>query len=411
MEDKGLPAKEFRNAVTRGYSLRLAGITLVALLQFSVRLEACQIPVFRYALERWEPDSYSVQVLYESPLTAEQESLIATLTRTGSPGDPMNLTVEVVDLAGKSETERASLVPKGTPLPTMVLQYPQRQRSAELAWFGALTESNVMALLESPARQELAKRLLDGHSAVWLLVESGDPQQDASAYERLEQGVAAAQASLSLPEKDVLEKDESFRADTKVALRLEFSMIRIRHDDPAEAVLRSVLRHSVPDLSKINGPLAIPVYGRGRTHFALAGDGIHQQNIETSCQFVVGACSCQVKAQNPGIDLPMAVPWSSKVSDAAISTVSLPELSGLGELAAMAESVSEKAAETLAEESLPAPPALPGNTSSDGTSSDGQGSDLDSASGGLLQAIIVATVAMAAAVAVASLWIRRGRDL
>ncbi|MDA0659632.1 MAG: hypothetical protein O2931_06385 [Planctomycetota bacterium] len=410
MEDKGPPAKEFRNCVTLGHSPRLAAIALLALLLFAVRLVACQIPVFRYALERWEPDAYSVQVLYESPLTAEQESLISRLKRTGSPGDPMNLTVEVVDLSGKSETERTSLVPKGTSLPAVILQYPQRQRSAELAWFGALTEQHVQALLESPARQELAKRLLDGHSAVWLLVESGDPQQDASAYERLEQGIASAQTRLSLPQIDVLEKDESFRADTKVALRLEFSMIRIRHDDPAEAILRSVLRHSEPDLSKITGPLAIPVYGRGRTHFALAGEGIHQQNIETSCQFVVGACSCQVKAQNPGIDLPMAVPWSSEISDAAITTVSLPELSGLGELAAKAESVSgqsvsEQTEDSLAEESLVAPPALPGITSSDG-----QGSDLGSANRGLLQAIIVATVAMAAAVAVASLWIRRGRD-
>lgn len=366
----------------------------------AVRLMACQIPVFRYALERWEPDSYRLLVVYESPCTPEQETWITALNRSESDGHPINLTVELVDVSGKNNAEQRALVPSEIPLPAIVLQFPERHNSTELAWVGTLNEQNVTSLLDSPVRQELAKRLLDGQSAVWLLVETGDPTQDESAYERLEQGLHAAQARLSLPQPEVLEKDEAFRPDTKVALRLEFSVIRVKRDDPSEAILHSILRHSEPGLSQVAGPLAIPVYGRGRTYFALAGDGIHQQNMDDSCQFVVGACSCQVKAQNPGVDLPMAVDWSSEVTDAAFSTVSLPELSGLGELAAKVENVKKKGEEPLSAAESP-----------ENTSAVGRARASDNVTGGLFRGVVMVIVALATAVALASLWIRRGEEM
>ncbi len=41
--------------------------------------------------------------------------------------------------------------------------------------------------------------------------------------------------------------------------------------------------------------------------------------IFSGCQFIVGACSCQVKAQNPGFDLLMQMNWELAVGDTKIS--------------------------------------------------------------------------------------------
>lgn len=40
---------------------------------------ACQVPVFRYALERWSPDDYRIFVISDQQLTAQQEDLVKQL--------------------------------------------------------------------------------------------------------------------------------------------------------------------------------------------------------------------------------------------------------------------------------------------------------------------------------------------
>ena len=49
---------------------------------------ACNVPVFRYALERWEADPYEMVVFHREPLTAEQQALLAEMekrVKTASP--------------------------------------------------------------------------------------------------------------------------------------------------------------------------------------------------------------------------------------------------------------------------------------------------------------------------------------
>jgi len=295
---------------------------------------ACQVPVFRYALERWEPDPYRVVILHDSPLDASQQQGVQRLADAAQGARPINLMSEVIDPAHPEQASLRSLVPNAVPWPALILQYPAGRGLTEAAWVGTLNDEHAAAVVDSPLRSEIVRRLMAGHSAVWVLVESGDPSQDDAAATVLESSLRAAQTSLSLPDAAVLEKDEFYQRDTKVGLRLEFSWVRLRHDDPQEEVLRSVLRHGEPGLAEIAGPLAIAVYGRGRTHFALAGQGIHSENVEESCRFLVGACSCQVKAENPGIDLPLAAAWSEILPEITQGAATkLPELSGLGPLA------------------------------------------------------------------------------
>jgi hypothetical protein len=47
--------------------------------------------------------------------------------------------------------------------------------------------------------------------------------------------------------------------------------------------------------------------------YALVGAGITADNIREAGAFLVGACSCEVKRQNPGTDLLMAVDWDAQI--------------------------------------------------------------------------------------------------
>ena len=101
---------------------------------------------------------------------------------------------------------------------------------------------------------------------------------------------------------------------------------------PQEAAFASMLLGSEPDLRDFDEPIAIPIYGRGRTFFALVGKGINEEMIHENCQFLCGACSCQVKQENPGVDMLMAVDWAGQVVGSAMPDLVLPELTGVGAL-------------------------------------------------------------------------------
>ena len=47
-------------------------LCLIAVLAAVEPLQACSIPVFRYALERWAADLFEVSVFYEGPLPDAQ---------------------------------------------------------------------------------------------------------------------------------------------------------------------------------------------------------------------------------------------------------------------------------------------------------------------------------------------------
>ena len=60
-----------------------------------------------------------------------------------------------------------------------------------------------------------------------------------------------------------------------------------------------MLLGSESDLREFNEPIAIPIYGRGRTYFALVGNGINPEMIEENCRFLIGACSVPSEAGKP----------------------------------------------------------------------------------------------------------------
>ena len=297
-------------------------LSLLALLICGTVVLACNVPVFRYALERWPADLYEVVILHEGPLDSAARARIDAL-RESKTEKPANFNIRSIDVAqGKGELFRKLWEQHGTSgQPLMAVLYPRNAQEVpdRVANVSPFTDKSIQHLTDSPVRQEVAKKLLDGDSAVWIFVPCGHQDQDAAALKMLTEQVKRNQEELELPPQDELEADEFFLAETAIELRIGFSIVTLDREDPKEQMLLQLLLGSEPDLKSLDQPMAFPVIGRGRALYALVGKGIFRDTIAMASSFVVGPCSCQVKDQNPGFDLLLAVDWDEKVGGSVIS--------------------------------------------------------------------------------------------
>ncbi len=288
-------------------------------------LRACSVPVFRYALEHWAADSYEALVLHRGALSPADASLLKS-----GEARHANLSVKTVDLDASPPAEMSALAKQigVAEAPMLVLRQPRSARSA-VAWSGGLTRENFDALLDSPARGDIATRIGAGDSAVWVLLECGDAAKDAAAAALLESRLAYLAGVLALPKLDEQDIRNGLVSLPDDGLHLQFSTLRIARDDAAESVFTSVLLATEPDLKTLRGePMAFPVFGQGRVLYALVGAGIRHETIETAASFLIGSCSCQVKEQNPGMDVLMAVDWKALVKSQSEAPPDLPKLAG-----------------------------------------------------------------------------------
>lgn len=303
-------------------------LVLLFLMLLGVSALACQVPVFRYALERWDADSYEVYVRSSGPLSKEDEQRLLPLRKlseagqaTGSPRvrltviDSNDSNVQDPRLTRwlKNQADRNS--------PEIAVFYPRASNAASTqpVFTQSLTAKSVESITHSPVRDELRNRLAAGHSAVWLLVLCGDKQKDDAAQARLEAQLRLDQKRLELPTPEELEIEATVLAKAKIKLKIEFSVLTIQRDDPEEAFLMSTLINSESDLASFDEPLAFPVFGRGRVLYALVGKGIAAHTIRAASAFMVGPCSCQVKEQNPGFDLLLTADWAEAIGDTLVS--------------------------------------------------------------------------------------------
>ena len=312
---RGVGVKVGRSSAT--WLLALAWVIAVP----CAPLRACTEPVFRYALQAWVPDRYQAVVYYREPLADEHQEALQGLRRMASSrGALANLVVTTVAL-------NADEAPP-TPLPApagIALSYPASVGIDGLAWSGPLDVASVSALMHSPARQELGRHLLTGKAIVWLLLESGDERKDKAAAEVLGAALAATEGH-SLADGgsnerwegpgELEETPDSTGMQTLPPPALH--LLRVSRSDPAERAFVAMLLNSAPRLpERTDEPMAFPVFGRGRALDVLVGQEIDAEVIGEVNAFLRGPCSCVVKAQNPGLDLLMAVDWEAAMAEAA----------------------------------------------------------------------------------------------
>jgi hypothetical protein len=299
-------------------SYRALTVALLALGASSVF--ACQVPVFRYALERWESDQYELIVLSDGPVSGEHTAVLQGLDN--NQASPV-AALRVIDIASGEDSRLRELWQEHTSnsQPVLLTMYPRTSSTPpnQIAHVSPLNAESLARLIQSPARQEVVKRLSEGQSAVWIFLESGSREKDLAALEILEQQLKQDSDWLKLPSPEELEVDPTVLAKAKIKLKIDFSVVSVRRDDPSEKFLVDCLLHSESDLTSFDEPMAFPVFGRGRVLYALVGKGIASDTIRTASAFIVGPCSCQVKNQNPGFDLLLNYNWNDALGDSLIS--------------------------------------------------------------------------------------------
>jgi hypothetical protein len=305
--------------------LILAGF--FALLGAIREAESCSVPVFRYALERWRPDPYKGIYIHEGALSQQEKALLERLEAASSNGEsPLNLLVREVDTVTFSKEKLTELlqgpVPQGLPL--LVIWRPDQMGKTPPVWKEKLTPSLVEGLIYSPKRQQLAEKLIRGESVVWVFVPSGNGKKDAAAEKLLREELDSALATYSRNPFSVLSGGSQKR------LPYGFPILKLSADDPAERIFIDTLLASESDLRQYTDePMVFPVFGRGRVLGCLFGEFITAKHIRESTAFLAGACSCEVKDLNPGVDLLLAAPWDMVVMDAFVQDTPLPELTGV----------------------------------------------------------------------------------
>jgi hypothetical protein len=256
---------------------------------------ACTVPVFRFALDRWVADKFLLEVpgdWFDSDAgKAFEEELRES---------KINFELSASDVAdGKAR-----------------ISYPQ---GAEFVlWEGDLEPESIVALANSPAREKVADLISSGESGVWVVVPGKDETKNAEFKKRLSERIEFLETVGEIPEQDLSDPDNHLAPGPE--LRVGFEMFEVKRDDPVESLFVKML--ASPDGEELlasGEPFAAAVYGRGRVLGVWAADDLDDEGIDEVSLFLLGACSCRVKAQNPGWDLLMGVDWDEKLMAAAMA--------------------------------------------------------------------------------------------
>ena len=288
---------------------------------------ACSVPVFRYALERWPVSTYTAFVVYDRPLTPAQEQRLAALSRQGN--------LKLLKVAKDDLTPDQEAIWDQRPLPFVSIRYPDSEITAYAAWSGDL-DALPEQVVDSPARRKLVNLLAEGTSVVWVVVDGDDATDKLLRTE-----LARFQKAYKMPEV------EPSDLRTGLPLQLRFEVLPLKREGDEALFVRQLLNIS-PELREAKGPVVFPVVGRGRVLWGIHGEGLTANEIATSATYACGACSCQVKESNPGMDLLLPADWPTllKIEDQPEPAIKLPQPS-------IAPGVDNEEAET---------PARPGVT-------------------------------------------------
>jgi hypothetical protein len=289
--------------------------------------------VFRYALEHWPAEPFQVVVFQRSarpdPATSafvgalneaaeavtNRANVHTIIVRVDKWWDhPREIPEEFRSLWAKAKTEN---------LPWAVALF---SNVPSVVWAGKPTLENARRLLDSPARTKIANYIMQGASAVWVLLESGDRQKDDQARALLTETLSKAEKSLDLPE--ILPEDrERYLAAGGPELKVWFPLLSVSRKDPQEQFFVQMLCRTEDNIPA-DSPVAFPIFGQGRLLGAFHGDLLNADEIEGACAFLTGMCSCQVKEMYPGTDLLFTARWHRLFRDMTGEEPMMPDLVG-----------------------------------------------------------------------------------
>jgi hypothetical protein len=272
---------------------------------------SCLVPVFQYALESWPNTPYSIYIFNKGPSLPEAQFILKSFHDQMAFETPPVFLNEV-DLSGKVDPEYNEIwAPhQNQQTPWVVVKDGYKEKF----WSGPLIKEEIEALTDSPLRREIVKRIANGDSGVWLLLESGNVEKDNNAEKILNAQIAEFKSGLpkELPPQEQVAPPPG---DGSVVFKTAFSTIRVKREDPAERFFMKMLFGIEPAVLGSKGPLLFLIYGRGRGIFVTGLEEINKTEISNALYIITGDCSCIIKASKPGKELLFCVDWKQIVGE------------------------------------------------------------------------------------------------
>lgn len=264
---------------------------------------ACDTPVYRYALERWEPARYQIVYFHSGPAPAGDQAVLKYFDGLSQSDDGANLFVTDVDLSRPAALEPLPAAVKKSwdarekkDVPAFLVLSPVEKQVS----FGPLELAAAKELVESPARKKIGQLLHEGHGAALILLSGEDAQANNKAEQVIRLGIAdAAKGS----------------ADVKPITLGYFKLNR--GDKNEKRLVEMLLAIDEVPAEKLKQPLLFAVFGRGRTMGPCPGDMLNAESLGGLVTFLGGACSCTIKDQNPGVDLLLRWNWPATIEQLA----------------------------------------------------------------------------------------------
>ena len=342
------PVSASRQCLPNRRGLRTAGWLVLVMVQFVSVLPACDIPLFRYALERWPLEDHLLVVGHDGELDAASRELVKRMREAGADSNVEILVADATDAKVQSEFPDLMEVVEFPAL----LAYSSASAFQPVAyWTGPLEEASAMNLLHSPLREEILSRITNGDSVVWLLFETGDAGEDRMARAKLEGLLAPLEKELKIAEQVVYAEDYEAALQklgsidprnilqSPIPLQIRFTILPISRErwSGEEAPFRSMLLQG--DSGELaaaeSSPVVVPVFGRGRTIGGVRVEDLNADLLRAACDYLCLACTCEDKAQNDGFDLLMKADWEMLLEGSyLVRDKTLPPLSGPGDLIA-----------------------------------------------------------------------------
>jgi hypothetical protein len=268
---------------------------------------ACTIPVFRYALERWELTPYEILVFHRGALPAEVQAALKPWSDSPNRANIeitlINLDEEVAPAHRKSWEQYARF----ERTPWVLVRSQPKTAPDVLAWNGPCTAANLDAVLHSPMRGAILANTTRGASINHVLLTSGNAKADRAVYDMARKELPALERGIKLGKQD---EEGPNALKWPVPLKVSLPLLVLDRKDRAESAFVQMLLATEEGLDEVDGPILFAIFGRGRA-VALYGKYLDETNLRGVTYALCGPCSCEVKDKNPGVDLLMVADWNA----------------------------------------------------------------------------------------------------
>ena len=294
---------------------------------------ACPDPVFDHAMKHWPSSNYRLVLFHRLPLHPPLLTWANEIKKACESTDvPLNADYIDGDLTKDAALTWSmlnlpeQLLPMVVVLPPAPERFPGRPQRPERTqagpqelepnlqaiWSAPLSGQTAQLLAGSPLRTQIVQDLVAGKAAEFVLVRGGNAPRDQEAQRNLE---ALLQTLANEPRKPA-EQNGSFPLQGAFEEKpIQYSVRTVDPHNAAESVFLATAWALSPEIKPHvdhGEPVIIALYGRGRAFPPWEAE--HKDTtdrITQICELVTGSCSCQIKAQRPGVGLLFAAEWNT----------------------------------------------------------------------------------------------------